>query len=198
MASSLVEVARRENLLIAPDVPWFVGVSFLASLVSAALSYASWHDPAPQLRRVAFGPAFLTAALLGIALSAVGDVGMGLPRAHPTLPGDGETAPAIFHFATIISTYTTAGIIEETAIRGIVQLGLLKVMRPVSAELLADVEFIVLHWIRFSSPGELLLVTLVAVVGGRLTAVTRVTRYAVINHCTCNLGIAVTVLSLRP
>ena len=92
---------------------------------------------------------------------------------------------------------TSAGIVEESGVRGVVQLGLRKNVSPLWAELLADVEFVLLHGSKVARPAELLLVSLTAVCAGRLTSITQSTGCAVLLHCICNLGVTFAVLALR-
>jgi membrane protease YdiL (CAAX protease family) len=192
-----IELARLENLDLDSDVPWFVGVALLISL-GTAWSCAQAYQAAEERRTLPARRALIVSVLAGVALAGVAALGMGmLHGVHPTLPGDADPAPRPFRLATAFTDLGTAGLMEEPAIRGLVQLGMQRVMRPACAELLADAEFILLHFLNFAKPGELLLTILTAAVAGRLTARTQATRFAVITHCVCNLSIAIVVLGGR-
>jgi membrane protease YdiL (CAAX protease family) len=192
-----IELARLENLDFDSEMPWFVGVALLISLFTA-WSCTLGYQPQPVRRTLPAGRALIVSVLAGVALAAVAALAMGmLHGAHPTVPGDADPAPRLFRLATVFTDVGTAGLIEEPAIRGLVQLGLQRVMRPAWAELLADSEFILLHFLDFAKPGELLLITLSAAVAGRLTASTQTTRFAVITHCVCNVVITIVVLGGR-
>jgi len=192
-----IELARLENLDLDSDVPWFVAVALLISLFTA-WSCTEGYQPERARRTLPARRGLILSVVAGVALAAVAALGMGmLHGVHPTLPGDADRAPKFFRLATVFTDVGTAGLMEEPAIRGLVQLGLQRVMRPAWAELLADAEFILLHFLKFAKPGQLLLTILTAAVAGRLTASTQTTRYAVITHCVCNLGITILVLGGR-
>ena len=195
-----MEALRVANLKLDPDMPFFVAPAVCISL--ATLWFCSlWYRPSPQGHKPTASAALAWSVLLGLGLGAVhlGFNALELYRGHPvTLSGDIDAAaPSLFRFATSYTDLGTAAFIEESPVRGLVQLGLQYVVSPVQAELIADAEYVLFHWRRLAVPQELVLVTLTAIALGRLTAATQAIRYAVIAHWTCNITIASGVLVLR-
>jgi membrane protease YdiL (CAAX protease family) len=188
-----MDAARYINLENDPSTPWFPCVYALGSMVA-------WYCGARQARRQrlrSLVPYLSLSVLIGVGLALISLTTNGAFRGERILLyRDSENAPPLFALATVLSRMASAGIVEESGVRGIVQLGLRKHVSPLWAELLAGVEFVLLHGTKLARPAELLLVSLTAVCAGRLTSVTQSTGCAVLLHCICNLTITFGLLAL--
>lgn len=197
-ANALMEAGRLINLLTGPAIPWYTLFAFglsLATLRWCDNGYEPLSTGQSSRRR-----ALMIALLLGVGLAALGLILTAhapLRAGRVALPGEAEPAPIFFHLAASYTKAGTAGLVEEAVIRGLVQLGLQTTIKPRWAEIIAGLEFVLLHGSQLKNPGELLLVSSTALVNGRLTALTQSTRYAVIVHCVSNLGITSGILLFR-
>ena len=198
-ASLIVEAIRLANLRADPETPWFTVIAVATSLTTLKLCELGYR-PLPTVQRPPFRLSLAISLIIAMCLAAVGVMLTNSGALHAgriALPGDADPAPPLFRAATAYSYFGTAGLIEEAAIRGLVQLGLQATIRPRWAELVAGLQFVLIHGSRLGTPGEVVFVALMALVNGRVTAVTQSTRYAAIAHCLCNLGITSTILLYR-
>jgi membrane protease YdiL (CAAX protease family) len=188
-ANALIEFARLVNLgITGPAVPWFI-----LPALGIALATLRWCDEgyhAESAIQVTRRRATTMALLFGAGLAALGlalRYSLGTGRAgQVAMPGDNaSTALVLFRVLTSFTINLTAGPIEEGCLRGLVQLGLQRTIGRWS-EIIAGIEFILIHGRRLTNPAELLLVTFTAIALGRLTARTQSTRYAALAHCLCN------------
>lgn len=196
----LIGVFVRINLLSGAGVPWFIVPALVVSFGVVKLS-CRWFP----VQSAAEKPTVRKAVLMCLAVTVMmfvitGLLMSGLPVKidQLILPGDLEAAPLLFRNAKSLTLLVTAGLIEEAVIRGAVQLRLQKTVRPLWAELLAGIGFVLMHANRFGTPGELPFVIIMAVANGRLVAMTKTNRYASYSHALTNLFIGVVVLSARP
>jgi membrane protease YdiL (CAAX protease family) len=156
-------------------------------------------SPKPERTREAFRLALLFSVVglglgaLGLALTDASALRSGLLP----LPGDVLHASVPFRDVASVTVLASSGVIEETGIRSILQLGLLKLMPQVSTELIADGLFVVLHASRLLIHGELPFVLILALINGRTTSLTRRPYYAMLVHSLANFVTGVGVLWFR-
>jgi membrane protease YdiL (CAAX protease family) len=172
VADVAVAVLAQINLLGSPDIPWFVvGAAIIWILVirhcRSGYKRVATHPPTRPMHVVCI------CIGIGIVLSLIAlgfmDRSSILAGAVPMI-GDRYSAPTTFKDAASLALLAGAGVIEEMSIRGIVQLGLESRLSPASAEAIADLEFVLLHFPLLPIRGELPFVILLALVNGRLTA----------------------------
>jgi hypothetical protein len=198
-SNGLIEVVRVINLRTGAGIPWFpvvaVGIS-LATLRLCDQGYQPLPTVVPPPRGL-----WVIASILGVCLAALGLVLMDsndFRAGRITLPGDMDTAASpLFRLMTSYTKVMSAGPVEEGAIRGLVQLGLQKMIKPLWAETIADFQFVLIHGMRLANPAELILVSVTALVNGRLTAKTQSTHCAALAHCVTNFCIASSILLFR-
>jgi len=195
-ASSCIGISRYLNREVDPEVPWFLVV---VALVCSAVTWygARFSAGAEDSRR---GPkAFLLSVLLGVALAGLSLMLSGVltGKHYIMLPGDGERAPPLFKLATALSEALGAGFLEESTMRGVVQLALVKYVGPKMAEAIASTTFVLMHGRKLINLRELLLVSATSFCAGRVTTVTRTMRCAIAIHLVCNALIVAVALALR-
>ena len=194
-----VALLTEVNLRLAPDVPWFV-IPALVIAVGTVLASKHWCKVIEKSPAWPVWQSLLTSVLIAVAMTvfAIATMGMAALRSGQwSLPGDLDAAPGSWRIAKALTNLFTAGLIEEAAMRGGVQLRLQRAVGPIWSELIAGLEFVLLHGFRFSTAGELPLVIVTAIANGRLTSVTQDTRYPAFAHALGNLLIAAVVLYLR-
>jgi membrane protease YdiL (CAAX protease family) len=195
VASCAIWVPILINLRVDSSVPWFPVVVLPIGFIILKRS-DRWYQAMPVVRPVSMWlclPISLALAGLSLSLSGVDALQAGRLR----LPGDADIAPGMFRAVESLTLLASAGLLEEAAIRGRVQLALQSVIRPVWAEVIAAIEFLLIHGSRLTERSELPLVLLLGIVNGRITTLTRNPRYAALIHCAVNIGAALTVLYFR-
>ena len=192
-------VCVQVNLHLDPQIPWFV-----APAAVIAVATFIWSERFAQLPASTASLTAIKRTIVGVLL-ALGLCIAGLSlmdhasvlQGRALLPGDPDPAPGLFRAMHSLTLLASAGLIEEGAVRNIVQLRLQREMTPLAAEVIAGVVFILLHWDRWDTPAEFPFVALVALVCGRLAAVTQSARIAALTHSVANLGIGATILYFR-
>src|ERR1700689_4158485 len=174
----ITEVIRLVNLRADAETPWFGIIAVGASLVTLR-SCDRGYRRLPTVQRPPFRLSLAISLIIATGLAAVGVALMDSRALHAgriPLPGDTDPAPPLFRVMTAYTLLGKAGLIEEPAIRGLVQLGLQTTIKPLWAEAIAGLQFVLMHGSSLGIRGELVLVALTALVNGRLTAVTQSTR----------------------
>jgi membrane protease YdiL (CAAX protease family) len=185
------------NVRAASLFPWFfIGVG--AILFGTMRVAERWRIFVGK-NKANFDGRFLVMAssLLCTAVAIAIMIGHGQPIGLRLLPGDEIAASTLFKNAVSIATLFSGGILEEVAVRGPIQQGLQRYFKPVLCEGIADCQFVAFHFLRFSDPGEVLFVALVAVVNGRVTGLSGQVRYAAWSHALTNFAIGLIVLAAR-
>ena len=199
-ANVCVEAARLVNMRTGAEIPWFALAAVVVSITALRLCDKGYQTPPPLgwPRRYLW---IAAALIFGAGLAALGlflQDSDALRAGRVSLPGDEDpTAPLQFRMVTNYTKALDAGPIEEAPLRGLVQLGLTPTIGSLWAEVIAGLEFVLLHGSKLTNPGELLLVSATAFVNGRITAKSQSTRYATLAHCVSNLGILLGVLVFR-
>jgi membrane protease YdiL (CAAX protease family) len=198
-ASVLAGVFIQLNLQLDSTIPWFILPVAVISLTTLRWT-ERFAERLPRAGRGGFARLAAWSLVLSIVLAAVALVSMGLSplrQGRLLLPGDLDAAPPIFRSLHALVLLAYVGPVEEGAVRNIVQLKLQTKMRPLLAEMIAGALFVLIHVTYWRIRGELPLVILLALVSGRLAAITQNARYSALVHSLSNLGIGAAVLLLR-
>jgi hypothetical protein len=199
IGSALLYTALTLNLQHGSRIPW----SFPFAACICWLSVFSSSQPeqprvslAKATRFYVWGSCALVFLILtGLSIATMNFQSVVLDQTG--LFGDDSQASTLVRVVTSLTVLGGGGIIEESAIRGVVQLGLRNDMRPVVAEVIAGLEFVVSHVPRFSIPGEPLFVILLAFFNGRITARMQTMRYAILVHSLANIAIGTAIWLFR-
>jgi membrane protease YdiL (CAAX protease family) len=198
-ASILIDLPTQLNLLISPDFPWFPAAALSISFGIIKWS-ARWYQPSPVTRHLSRWRVTASCVVVSVVLAVFALVLMDadmLRTGRLSLPGDVYAAPTLFRNAESFTLLASAGLIEEAAIRGAVQLGLRNVMPSPWGEAIAGIEFVLIHATRFATRGELPFVILLSLVNGRITTFTQSSRYPGLVHCLANVLIVSVTLFFR-
>jgi len=192
-----IAVVIQINMRLEPAVPWFV-----VPAGAVALAVLKWTERfverLPIARQVNPIKMTVLSAILAVVLAAVALV----LTPHGTLRqgalvGDADPAPLGFRIAHTLAWVACVGAVEEGAVRNMVQLKLQRRLKPILAEAIAGMIFVLIHAPRLRSADEIALVLLVAFVSGRLAAVTQSARYSTIVHSLSNVGISAAIMLVR-
>jgi membrane protease YdiL (CAAX protease family) len=113
------------------------------------------------------------------------------------LPGDRLNGSEFFRACASVKLLASAALIEEAGIRGQTQFGLQQHLRPIAAEVVANVVFVPLHVVCLGNPREALFMCLFSIAAGRIAAVTQSIKWPFAVHLGSDLIIAGTVLYNR-
>jgi membrane protease YdiL (CAAX protease family) len=203
--SLAIAVLPRLNVVIFPQLYWFV-----LPVAVLCWKFLSWSKSseyvlgsislAGEQAAVISVIAGLTLALLALVLSGNELSISGLPGT--SLQGASDGLRLMWSFFDLVSS----AFVEESAVRGWIQLRLQRIVRTVYAELAADALFVLLHILRFATPGnvshalrELILVLTLGVVNGRITSKSQSIVWPIVVHAICNAAIFVAaVVVSRP
>lgn len=200
LASALLRMFIEINIRIDAAIPWFV-VPAAAIAICTLIWSERLAKPVTEVRLPSVPVAALVSVgaaaamvLIGLALTDHSSLTHGLIL----LPGDRDGAPRLFRFLHSIVALGCAGLIEEGSIRNVVQLRLQHAVKPIVAEAVSDLIFVLLHADQWQTQGELPFVATVALVNGRLAALTQTARYPALVHSVLNIAIAIVILLFRP
>jgi membrane protease YdiL (CAAX protease family) len=195
--SFAIAVLVRSNTYVLPGIPWFLLPVVVLCLILLGRSEPG-KPPVPPGSK-SWNAVWISVALV-IALSVVATVFTGLPQISAgtaRLPGDAIEGTPLFRALASFAFVAGGAIVEEAAVRGQVQLRLSQLASPVLAEAIADVLFVLLHFLRFGAPGEMLFVSILSLACGRVAALTQSVRWPAAIHLGVNSLVLVVVLANR-
>jgi membrane protease YdiL (CAAX protease family) len=146
-----------------------------------------------------------TAAVLTICSGlALGLIGLMLTGVHHvvegsvSMPGEIYAGSRQFQLSASFVILASQACIEESGVRGFIQLPLQSTLGQWRSELAADLVFVLLHFERFQQLNELVVVAVGSVVFGRLAAITQSIRWPILSHLMANSLIGTVVFIYRP
>lgn len=203
--SFAIGVLPRINAVVFPQLYWFV-----LPLIVFCWKFFEWSKPSEHLPasiRLAGEQAMVISVVVGLALGlfalALSGSELSISGLHGHLL---EGAPDGLRMTWSFFDLISAAFVEEAAVRGWFQLRLQTLVRTIFAESIADVFFVLLHVLRFASPGgvshalrEFALVSALSIVNGRITSKSQSIVWPILVHAICNgtIFVAAVVIS-RP
>jgi membrane protease YdiL (CAAX protease family) len=197
IGSFAVAFFARLNARILSSLPWFLATAAIVCLLVVRSSvFRKSTVPVVLNGARAWWLSLGLAAALGIAAVVLSGLLQPL-AAEIRLPGDRMPGTALFRALASLAIFASAAFVEEAAVRGQVQSRLQELLPPAAAEVIADVLFVLLHFLRFATPGEVLFVSILSIVCGRVAALTQSIRWPIVVHLGANLIIMGAVLLHR-
>lgn len=193
-ASMFFAVLGELNSRILPGLPWGAVAALAVSVGVSLVIGIGRRGNCEGVSRIHAGFTYAAVATL------VGFLGVGLNYLQTdtwsaSLPGDKLFPTSDARNFYSLAVFVSSAFVEESAVRGCIQLKLQPVLGAGKSEVLASVVFALLHADRFATWEEVVFVLILAAANGRITRASQSIGWPIAVHAIANvvvLGVVVT------
>ncbi|MEZ5512448.1 MAG: CPBP family intramembrane glutamic endopeptidase [Steroidobacteraceae bacterium] len=197
--SAVVNGIVRLNEWANSETVWFPVPLLAFAAISVWVAHSKQSETRSILEAVWISWRWILSAALFVALLGLGLTGIDqIVRGAATLVGDLYSAPPHFRTICSLSIGAASGLVEESIVRGYIQLPLEKLIRPAFSQGIAAAVFVGVHALTGVSSGQLVFLLLLAYIAGVFASRFRTPVPAAAMHAISNLVISIVVLGMRP